>query len=544
MTFVSYAQNFEDVLLWRALKDIKHGFYIDIGAQDPIVDSVSLAFYQHGWRGVHVEPTPQYAERLKEERPDETVERLAIGSSEGNLTFFQIPDTGLSTADAEIANCHREAGCSVIETWVEVLGLDVLLDRYSYKIVHWLKIDVEGFEKQVLESWKSSSVRPWILLIESTAPGTQTQTHQAWEPLVLEKGYRYAYFDGLNRYYVHETRSELLAHFQLPVSIFDEFFLSGTASQPYCGLLKGQLQDLGAERDLLRSLSEQQGADLLEARARIETLAFEVPVLDARAVAAEAAKADLVSLSEQQGADLLEARARIETLALEVSVLDARAVAAEAAKSDLVKVTARVTADLEESEREKALLTERLSESLGEKALLTERLNESLGEKALLTERLNESLGNAHHWWLRAVDAQVQVAAIHSSSSWRLTRPWRFLGRQRHQMGAGFLQGNLAVRSSTKAALRKPLTWGLSWLSRHPRLLEMFSSGLRKVPFLHGVTRKLYRRFVASPASPVQAPRSYDLDVTPPDQDELTQGARHVLALLDAGQGPNTKDVG
>ncbi|QDD90374.1 FkbM family methyltransferase [Pseudomonas oryzihabitans] len=474
MTFVSYAQNFEDVLLWRALKDIKHGFYIDIGAQDPIVDSVSLAFYQHGWRGVHVEPTPQYAERLKEQRPDETVERLAIGSSEGSLTFFQIPDTGLSTADAEIANRHRAAGRSVIETQVEVLGLDGLLDRYDYKIVHWLKIDVEGFEKQVLESWKSSPVRPWILLIESTAPGTQTQTHQVWEPLILEKGYRYAYFDGLNRYYVHEKRSELLDHFQLPVSIFDEFFLSGTASQPYCDLLKGQLQDLGVERDLLRSQSEQQGADLLEARARIETLALEVPALDARALAAEAAKADLL------------------------------------------KVTAQVTSDLEQSEQ----------------------------EKALLTERLNESLSNAHHWWLRAVDAQVQVEAIHASSSWRLTRPWRFLGRQRHQMGAGFLRGSLTARSSAKAILRKPLTCGLAWLSRHPRLLEMLSSGLRKAPFLHGVTRKLYRRFVASPASPAQAPRPCDIDNTPPDQDELTRGARHVLAQLDARQGSNIKDVG
>ena len=55
MTFISYAQNFEDVMLWRALKHINNGFYIDIGANDPVVDSVSLAFYENGWRGVHVE---------------------------------------------------------------------------------------------------------------------------------------------------------------------------------------------------------------------------------------------------------------------------------------------------------------------------------------------------------------------------------------------------------------------------------------------------------------------------------------------------------
>jgi hypothetical protein len=42
--FVSYAQNFEDVMLWRAFRDVEQGFYVDLGAQDPLVDSVSLAF--------------------------------------------------------------------------------------------------------------------------------------------------------------------------------------------------------------------------------------------------------------------------------------------------------------------------------------------------------------------------------------------------------------------------------------------------------------------------------------------------------------------
>ena len=45
MSFVSYSQNFEDVMLWRALKYVENGFYIDIGSQDPVIDYVSLAFY-------------------------------------------------------------------------------------------------------------------------------------------------------------------------------------------------------------------------------------------------------------------------------------------------------------------------------------------------------------------------------------------------------------------------------------------------------------------------------------------------------------------
>ena len=96
---ISYAQNFEDVMLWRALKHIERGFYIDIGAQDPVIDSVSLAFYERGWRGVHVEPSPPLAAKLRNARPDEDVIKSAIGDREATIRFFSISETGLSTAD-------------------------------------------------------------------------------------------------------------------------------------------------------------------------------------------------------------------------------------------------------------------------------------------------------------------------------------------------------------------------------------------------------------------------------------------------------------
>jgi hypothetical protein len=75
---ISYAQNLEDVILMRALGHVERGVYIDIGANDPVNDSVSLAFYQKGWRGVHVEPAPYFASRLEDARPDERVIRAAI----------------------------------------------------------------------------------------------------------------------------------------------------------------------------------------------------------------------------------------------------------------------------------------------------------------------------------------------------------------------------------------------------------------------------------------------------------------------------------
>jgi len=222
--FVSYAQNFEDVMLWRALQHVDKGRYVDVGAQDPVADSVSQAFYERGWRGLHVEPSAQYARKLREARPDETVIEAAAASKTGHLEFFEIADSGLSTADAKIAARHQKSGFTVKKVVVPCVTLDPVLERAGAE-VHWLKIDVEGFEREVLAGWRASAVRPWIVLIESTRPLLDTQSHRAWERLILHKSYAFAYFDGLNRFYVSKEHPELMAAFTRGPNVYDRFAL-------------------------------------------------------------------------------------------------------------------------------------------------------------------------------------------------------------------------------------------------------------------------------------------------------------------------------
>jgi FkbM family methyltransferase len=231
--FISYAQNFEDVMLWRALCAVESGYYIDIGAQDPVIDSVSLAFHEHGWHGIHVEPTAHYAGLLKQQRPGDTVLQAAVGSCPGVLPMFEIPNTGITTLDAAIAQQHRERGFDVQATTAQVLPLSEVLALAGNCDVHWMKIDVEGFERQALAGWGESAVRPWVVVIESTLPLTQILTHEEWEPILLAKGYAFAYFDGLNRFYVAEGQSQLQSAFAAPPNVFDNFALNGTASATF-----------------------------------------------------------------------------------------------------------------------------------------------------------------------------------------------------------------------------------------------------------------------------------------------------------------------
>lgn len=222
----SYAQNFEDVLLWRALREVSNGFYIDLGAQHPVVDSVSRWFYEQGWRGVQVEPVPFYADLLRRDRPDDDVIEAVVSDERGDHIVYVFPDTGLSTMSVEIAETHKaELGREWQEQVVSSVTLFDLFARHANREVHWLKVDVEGHERAALSSWGDSPVRPWLILVEATYPNTQIETHAEWESLLTSRGYTFVYADGLNRYYLHEEHENLRKRFRYPPNYFDHFSL-------------------------------------------------------------------------------------------------------------------------------------------------------------------------------------------------------------------------------------------------------------------------------------------------------------------------------
>jgi FkbM family methyltransferase len=224
--FVSYAQNFEDVILCRALKGIEKGFYIDVGAQDPVVDSVSLAFYQKGWRGVHIEPSSAYAEALRKARPDEVIIEALVSDDPDDAQFYDIAGTGLSTANPEVAARHAANGFQSVLKSVAGMRLAEILDAYRDRDIHWLKIDVEGYEKSVIRSWKPSTVRPWIVVVEATSPLSQMPSFESWEKELLELGYDFVYFDGLNRFYLSRLQQGPTKMFGPGPNYFDEFQLT------------------------------------------------------------------------------------------------------------------------------------------------------------------------------------------------------------------------------------------------------------------------------------------------------------------------------
>ncbi len=223
MTFVSYAQNGEDVMLRRALAGVERGFYVDVGANDPVTDSVTKAFYEAGWRGINVEPVEDWFRKLVRDRPADVNLQVAAADRDGTIDLFVIAGSGLSTSDPRVAEAHARAlSVTPSPRRVPARTLTSICREHAPGDIHFLKIDVEGAEPSVLEGLDLSAIRPWILLVESTEPNSPVES-AAWEPLITGRGYHRVWFDGLNRFYVADEQAHLDAAFRAPPNVWDDF---------------------------------------------------------------------------------------------------------------------------------------------------------------------------------------------------------------------------------------------------------------------------------------------------------------------------------
>jgi FkbM family methyltransferase len=114
----------------------------DVGANVGDVTAVLLDIAAHP---VAVEPNPELAKALRR-RYRVPVECAAVGAEEGEADMHLGRDPGHSTVSERWHELHMERWSETIE--VPVTTLDRLIERYG--MPQYVKIDVEGYEPQVL----------------------------------------------------------------------------------------------------------------------------------------------------------------------------------------------------------------------------------------------------------------------------------------------------------------------------------------------------------------------------------------------------------
>ncbi|GLQ20834.1 FkbM family methyltransferase [Algimonas porphyrae] len=237
--FRSHAQTLEDAALFKSLRDVRAGTYLDIGAYHPLRDSVSAGFYERGWRGISVDPLPGLDALYSQHRPDETFIAAAVSDQADTAILSRVDGTGLSAID----------GAGADRITVDTVPLTAVLDQLDTPI-HWMKIDVEGHEAAVIDSWGDHPARPWVLCLES-----QGGDEPGWHAALVARGYDFVRSDGLNRFYLHRDQSSRRAALAEPPSVLDRVLVtewSGLSEIP------NRLVSLTAERDSMQTLMQSQ----------------------------------------------------------------------------------------------------------------------------------------------------------------------------------------------------------------------------------------------------------------------------------------------
>jgi FkbM family methyltransferase len=258
-SIISYAQNGEDVILNRIFMGKKKGFYIDVGAGRPDDDSVTKAFYELGWNGINIEPHPVNFEPLNIKRARDI--NLPIGISiENDLKPFYLLKTnhswGMSSFDKKCIQGLTDDLYDVRK--IKTQRLTKVIDDFApNEIIDFLKIDVEGYEYEVLSSLDFDKYKPRVLVIESVFPGSSTPSRSSWIELV-EKYYVHALFDGINDYYVLPKETFLFNQLGSMVNLFDgvDNRISADKLRIEVGFLKSGNESLKNDNDQLKDINK------------------------------------------------------------------------------------------------------------------------------------------------------------------------------------------------------------------------------------------------------------------------------------------------
>jgi FkbM family methyltransferase len=162
------------------------GFFVEVGAYQPVAFSQTWELEQRGWDGLLIDPIPAHAQNLRRERRARVFEVACGRPEQHGLTMPMYTAGGLSSF-------HRAHGPTIE---VQVVTLDSVLMDASVQHIDFLSVDVEGSELDVLRGFLFERYRPRLILLEDFAEGLEKHR------FMRARGYKRVRRTGNNSWYI------------------------------------------------------------------------------------------------------------------------------------------------------------------------------------------------------------------------------------------------------------------------------------------------------------------------------------------------------
>jgi FkbM family methyltransferase len=155
--------NQDKYLETNIFKGYKNGFFVDVGAHDGVSINNTLYFDKYNnWTGINIEPIKSVYDRLVSNRPNNINLNCAVCNKDGETEFLcntgytemisGIKDTFDQRHLQRLENENRQMGSTTQVITVNTKKLETICDEHNISHIHYLSIDVEGAEFEVIKS--------------------------------------------------------------------------------------------------------------------------------------------------------------------------------------------------------------------------------------------------------------------------------------------------------------------------------------------------------------------------------------------------------
>ncbi len=196
----------------------KNGFYVDIGANHPVIQSQTFHLDSIGWDGLLVEPLPYHHDLLKEKRSGKIIPFACSNPDNHNKTLALIDNDGLSTLELNwFESKNTRSQTKTINVICKTLDSILEENRVNYGF-EFISIDIEGHEMEMLRGFNIAKLRPQLILMEDHVFNHQKHNY------MLSSGYKLIMRTGLNSWYVPKSSGYRLTP-RAKFSFFRKFWL-------------------------------------------------------------------------------------------------------------------------------------------------------------------------------------------------------------------------------------------------------------------------------------------------------------------------------
>jgi FkbM family methyltransferase len=198
-----YSEGPEEQLIREFFRDRRNGFFLDVGAADPIEYSTTYFLEKHlGWSGIAVDALPQYAAPWAEKRPASRFFQYLVSDHSDTVEPFYETDYEGFRGLSSIEKHRRVGGMRVSSHAIEVptITLTRLLDDHDIESIDLLSMDIEEAEPRALAGFEIERFAPELVVIEAS-PSIQPELEAYFGAHHYERIARYLTIDPVNWYY-------------------------------------------------------------------------------------------------------------------------------------------------------------------------------------------------------------------------------------------------------------------------------------------------------------------------------------------------------